>query len=104
VKAQATISLWLNNDQPMYRAAKDVIQKNHDASLGLAGAAWGVRQLVEDVLFNSPTMYASLCVEANQVPDMNYFQEVREGVLFPSNLFSIDWPLIVRELNEDIDW
>ena len=103
MQTQQTLSLWLNNDQPMNMAARDGIQKNHAALTGVKGAAWGLRSLVEDVLFNAPGMYQDLCKAIDYPPNLHYFLEIQENVIV-SELDSVDWGAIVRDLDEDIDW
>ena len=95
----------LNHDQPIYTAAREGIEQNLKAGLGVEGAAQGLRALVMDVFYDAyATMYEHLCrsIRVNYPVNRSLMEWTRERTSRDDLNDMDDWVALVNDLAEDL--
>ena len=94
----------LNHDEPIYKAARDGIETNFKAWIGVAGAAEGLRALMTDVFYDAyATMYDQLCADIRPgYPVKRNVMEWTRTRITREAFDAIDWPGLVYDLAEDL--
>lgn len=94
----------INHDEAIYTAARDVIEQNIKAGLGVQGAVQGLQALMQDLFYDAyATMYEHLCRELKKdFPVNRSTLEWTRARITREEFDSMDWSALVYDLAEDL--